>query len=74
MADQATLQAWLNAAEQALQDLMTGQRVVSVSSSSGKTVSYTAADAGKLQAYIAQLKRQLGVSTNRPFSFQVGGH
>jgi hypothetical protein len=74
MADPATLQAWLTAAEIALNDLMTGGKPVSVSSSSGKSVTYSAAQIPALQAYIASLRRQLGLSSMRPFSFQVGGH
>lgn len=75
MADQATLQTWLDAAEQAQQDLLIGVRAVTISSASGKSVTYAQADAGKLAAYIASLKRQLGLpGSPPPLSFQVGGH
>jgi hypothetical protein len=72
MADQATLQAWLTAAEAARHDLAIGVREVSISSSSGKSVSYNQANAGQLDAYIAYLQRQLKQSTNRPFTFRIG--
>ena len=50
MATQEQLQVWLTAAEAARHDLMIGVREVSISSSSGKSVSYAAADAGKLDS------------------------
>jgi hypothetical protein len=71
MATQEQLQAWLTAAEAARPDLMIGVREVSISSSSGKSVTYAAADAGKLDTYITWLQRQLGQSTNRPFTFRI---
>jgi len=75
MATTAQLTAWLATAEQAEFDLVTGGKAVSVSSSSGKSVSYTAASLPQLQAYIASLRRQLGIaSTPRPLTFQIGGH
>jgi hypothetical protein len=71
MATQEQLQAWLTAAEAARHDLMIGVREVSISSSSGKSVSYVAADVGKLDTYITWLQRQLGQSTSRPFTFRI---
>ena len=71
MATQQQLEVWLTEAEKARHDLLIGVREVSISSSSGKSVSYTAADAGKLDSYITWLQRQLGQSTNRPFTFRI---
>ena len=72
MATTEQLTVWLAAAEQAQHDLMLGNRRVTVSSSSGKSVTYTAANAGQLSAYIASLKRQLGLSVGRAVSFRLG--
>ena len=41
-------------------ELIVGTRAVSVSTGSGKSVTYTATDLGKLDAYIASLRVQLG--------------
>lgn len=59
-AERAVLQARLAEAESALHELMIGGRGVSISSG-GKSVAFTAADTGRLQTYINQLKRQLGI-------------
>lgn len=67
MADQATLQQRLDEAEQAYHELATGVRVVTVSSTSGKSMTFNQSKLGELGAYIASLKRQLGISSNRPF-------
>jgi hypothetical protein len=73
MLDQATLTQWLADAEQALHDLVTGVKAVTVSSSSGKSVTYTKADVGQLQAYITYLQRQLGISQSiGPLTFRIG--
>lgn len=63
------LQTWLTEAEQARHELIVGTRAVSVSTGSGKSVTYTATDLGKLDAYIASLRVQLGQSSgfSRPF-------
>lgn len=63
MATQQQLETWLADAEQARHELMLGRAAVSVSSGSGKSVSYTATDLGKLDLYIASLRRQLGQDT-----------
>lgn len=54
---------------QARHELIVGTRAVSVSTGSGKSVTYTATDLGKLDAYIASLRVQLGQSSGygRPF-------
>lgn len=61
-----TLQTWLFAAQQALQSLMTGTKVESVSYSQGdgaKSVSYTRADINQLRAWIAKLNAQINTLT-----------
>ena len=60
------LQTWLDEAETAQHELLTGQRAVTISSASGKSVTFSAAQAGQLSAYIASLRRQLGLSNARP--------
>jgi hypothetical protein len=73
MATTDQLTAWLAEAEQALHELNIGRRAVSISSSSGKSVSFTAADVGKLQTYIDSLRRQLGIKpTVLPLRFRIG--
>lgn len=74
MASTEQLQARLDEAEEAYHALVTGQSVVTVSSTSGKSVTYTAdpKNLGALAAYIAQLKRQLGQSNNRPLRPIIG--
>lgn len=72
MATTDQLTAWLAAAEQAQQDLMTGVRAVSIASASGKSVTYSTTNAGQLAAYIESLKRQLGLSTVKPLRFKIG--
>lgn len=65
---QATLQANLAAAQSALQQLVTGGKVASVTYSQGegtRTVSYTRAQLGDLQAYIEGLQTQLGYRARR---------
>src|ERR1700724_2253975 len=52
----ATVQAWLTAAQTALQALMTGQKVVTASYGD-KSVSYTPADMGALVQWIHLLQR-----------------
>lgn len=73
MATTQQLQTWLAAAEQARHDLALGIREVSISSSSGKSVTYNQAEAGRLDTYIAWLQRQLGQGgAGRPFTFRIG--
>lgn len=69
MATTQQLTAWLAQAEQARHELLIGERAVSVSSSSGKSVTFTATDIGKLDVYIASLRAQLGQASglSRPF-------
>ena len=66
MATLQQLQTWLDEAETAQHELLTGQRAVTISSASGKSVTFSAGQAGQLSAYIASLKRQLGLSTVKP--------
>lgn len=58
MADLATLQLWLLEAKTALHKLNTGKLEASVSYD-GKSVSYSQADRGKLEAYITKLEQQI---------------
>lgn len=60
MTDLATLQARLTEAEEACHALMTGAQTTVVRDSDGNEVRYTPSDAGRLQAYIAELRRQIG--------------
>lgn len=64
----ATLQVRLNEAEAALHALLTGAKASCVQYGGlggSQTVNYTQANIGDLRAYIADLKRQLGVPTRR---------
>lgn len=54
----------LQEAEQAYHRLMTGQSAVQFRDSNGELVQYSAISARQLQAYILQLKMQLGIATN----------
>lgn len=63
------LQTWLTEAEQARHELIVGTKAVSVSTGSGKSVTYTATDLGKLDAYIVSLRKQLGQSTGVGLAF-----
>ena len=67
----ATLQQWLLDSQQALHDLITGGKPVSVTYVQGdgqKMVTYTKANIGNLRGYIAELKTQLGITNGRrPF-------
>jgi len=69
MATQQQLEDWLAQAEQARHELILGNHAVSVSSASGKSVTFSATDLGKLDSYIASLRRQLGQPSGlgRPF-------
>lgn len=64
----ATLQAWLTAAQQALQDLTAGGKAYSVSYSQGdgsKAVTYTQADIAALRMRIRGLTAALGLTNPR---------
>ena len=61
-----TLREKLAEAEQAYHDLMLGRSVRVVVDQNGERVEYTAANAARLAAYIADLKRQLGQSALGP--------
>lgn len=56
----ATLQERLDEAEAAYHALQLGQSAVEVRDSDGSSVRYTPANSGRLLAYIADLKSQLG--------------
>ena len=74
MATTEQLTIWLGEAEAARHALALGGAAISVSTSSGRSVTYSAAKLGELDAYIASLKRQVGLpSSARPLRFQVGG-
>lgn len=60
--DVATLTAWLVAARQALQNLLTGQAVVEIIAD-GYVTKYARADAEKLRAYISRLENQIAGRT-----------
>jgi hypothetical protein len=59
----ATLQEQLDEAEAAYHSLVIGKAVVQLRDSNGEQVTYTQASRVALAAYIADLKRQLGLST-----------
>jgi hypothetical protein len=60
LADTATLQARLTAAEEAYHNLQIGCSARVVVDQNGERVEYSAANSAKLAAYINELKRQLG--------------
>lgn len=60
----ATLQERLDEAENIYHDLMVGKSVVELRDSNGELVRYTQASAGRLAAYIQDLKRQLDQTTD----------
>lgn len=64
----ATLQQWLADAQQALHDLSTGAKGESYSYTQGdgsKSVTYTRASIGALQAYILEIQYALGLRRRR---------
>lgn len=69
MATQQQLTAWLADAEQARHELIMGNKAVSVSTSSGRSVSFAATDLAKLDNYIVSLRSQLGQETGAGFPF-----
>lgn len=63
MDDLATLQAYLAGAQIAAHQLVIGRREASVSYDGNKSVTFTQADLGKLNAYIGDLTRRIAVLT-----------
>lgn len=64
----ATLQAWQLAALTAMQQLSTGQKVVTASYSQGdgsRSVTYNQANMADLRAWLAKLNAQLGLGSRR---------
>ena len=59
-----TLQERLDEAEAAYHQLMIGRNVVNVRDQNGEQVTYSNANKNSLSNYIADLKRQLGITTN----------
>ncbi|MDP1866990.1 MAG: gpW family head-tail joining protein [Bradyrhizobium sp.] len=60
MADLATLQAWLIAAETAKHKLLTGSLAQTVRYNGQQEVTFAKTDIDKLDAYIASLRAQIG--------------
>ena len=68
VADRATLEAWLAAAQAARHKLLIGSQVESVSYQQGdgqRTVKYMKSDLPTLNAYIAELQAGLGYRVRR---------
>lgn len=61
MADRAQLLVWLTEAEVALHQLNMGLRPKVFKDQNGESVEYDGSTRGQLVAYIADLKRQLGI-------------
>lgn len=75
MATSDQLAAWLAEAEAVRHQIALGGNPQSVSSSTGKSVTYSTTNLGALDTYIASLRRQLGLASgNKPLVFQIGGH
>lgn len=77
MASLATLQTWLSEAEIARHKLRTGAKVATMSVA-GRTLSYTQANAAELDAYIADLTKQIaeaqgGTNKRRVFRLMQTG-
>lgn len=74
MTDLATLKIWLTEAETANHKLQCGIQAVEFMKE-GRKVVYTAANADKLRAYIAQLKTEIaahtGNNSRRPLYFRL---
>lgn len=66
MPDLATLQTYLAEAEAARRRLLTGTGVASVTSPGGRSVTYSIANLDRLDAYIADLRSQIGTLTGTP--------
>ena len=68
MTDTATLQLRLTQAEDQYHRLMMGQAARVFVDQNGERVEYVAANSSKLAAYIADLKRQLGLLEQGPLN------
>jgi hypothetical protein len=64
-----TLEEKLAEAEAVYHQLMLGQQIVFLQDQNGERIQYSKADLGKLAAYIADLKRQLGLTPTGPLNF-----
>lgn len=64
MTESATLQARLIEAEAALHELVIGRRIVQIGADADRAA-YAPGDEGRLRAYIAELRVQLGQSQPR---------
>ena len=62
MADLATLNTWLTAAELAYHNLQTGAGVQEVQTAGGEKVRYSEANVAALRSYIADLKEQIATA------------
>ena len=71
MSTQVDLQQLLAEAEAAYHQLVTGTSVVEVRDQSGDTVRYQAAHAGRLKAYIEEIRRKLGLRNASPRPMRV---
>jgi hypothetical protein len=58
-----TTQQKLDQAETARHNILTGQNAVTVSSTSGKSVTFDKTNLAALDAYIVSLRRELGLPT-----------
>jgi hypothetical protein len=75
MATTDQLTAWLAEAEAARHAIAIGGNPQSISSASGKSVTYSTTTLAQLDSYIASLRRQLGQPSGAgPLTFQIGGH
>lgn len=70
MTDTATLQARLDAAEEALHKLQTGALEVEVDYD-GHSAKYQAVNQGELRRYIRSLEKKLGVASSKAGSARV---
>lgn len=68
----ATLQERLTEAEAAYHDLLIGKAAVEVRDANGETIRYSSANAGRLAAYIADLKRQINGTRTGPMFLVTG--
>ena len=73
--DTATLNAWLQQAQTARHELVTGRRAQMVAYGQGdgtKTVTYTRSNLADIDAYIASLMSALGLGRRRPVYVRFG--
>lgn len=61
-----TLEARLRQAEDAYHNLMTGMQARVIVDQNGERAEFSPTSAGKLQSYIQELKRQLGLASSGP--------